>query len=324
MADEILLPGAEQVKALFSLGGNPMAAWPDQDKTLAAMRALDLNVTLDIKMSATAKLADYVIAPKLSLEVPGMTLPTESLTPYAMGYPVPYAQYSPAIVDPPEGSDLIEEWEFFYRLASAWTCRSRSRRPGPGVPMQEVRRLTELGNMRSKPTTDALFEALTKGSRIPLAGEARYRGRIFEDPTARVRLPRPQCTAKLEVADSGFDDGGARGGRRRVLRSRPGLPVSADRRRLPTCTTPPVATSRAWSGSTAPGLHASARSRDARSRERGRRRDWSRYASILGIVEGGRGAPDGRRLDAPRIRGRADPDNDLRVLARSAAATQGA
>jgi anaerobic selenocysteine-containing dehydrogenase len=54
-----------------------MAAWPDQDKTLAAMKALELNVTLDIKMSATAKLADYVIAPTLSLEVPGITLPTE-------------------------------------------------------------------------------------------------------------------------------------------------------------------------------------------------------------------------------------------------------
>ena len=84
LADEILMPGEGQVKALFSLGGNPMAAWPDQDKTLAAMNELELNVSLDIKMSATAKLADYVIAPKLSLEVPGMTLPTESLTPYAM------------------------------------------------------------------------------------------------------------------------------------------------------------------------------------------------------------------------------------------------
>lgn len=29
----------------------------------------------------------------------------------------PYAQYSPAIADPPEKSDLIEEWEFFYHLA---------------------------------------------------------------------------------------------------------------------------------------------------------------------------------------------------------------
>ncbi|HZO08953.1 MAG TPA: molybdopterin-dependent oxidoreductase, partial [Myxococcota bacterium] len=74
LADEILLPGDGQVRALFCLGGNPMAAWPDQIKTHAAMQALELLVTFDIKMSATAKLAHYVIAPKLSLEVPGLSL----------------------------------------------------------------------------------------------------------------------------------------------------------------------------------------------------------------------------------------------------------
>lgn len=101
LADEILLPGEGQVRALISVGGNPIAAWPDQLKTWEAMKALELNVMLDIKMSATSKLAHYVIAPKLSLEVPGFTFPTESLTPYAMGYPAPYGQYSPAIAEPP-------------------------------------------------------------------------------------------------------------------------------------------------------------------------------------------------------------------------------
>jgi anaerobic selenocysteine-containing dehydrogenase len=81
LADEILLPGEGRVRALFCLGGNPMAAWPDQLKTDAAMRALDLLVTFDIKMSATAKLAHYVIAPRLSLEQPGMSLPRARLRP---------------------------------------------------------------------------------------------------------------------------------------------------------------------------------------------------------------------------------------------------
>src|SRR5258705_7542242 len=117
LADEILLPGDGQVRALFCLGGNPMAAWPDQIKTFAAMQALELLVTFDIKMSATAKLAHYVIAPRLTLEQPGMSLPAETLVPYSMGYGMPYAQYTPAIVEPPEGSDLIEEWEFFYGMA---------------------------------------------------------------------------------------------------------------------------------------------------------------------------------------------------------------
>jgi anaerobic selenocysteine-containing dehydrogenase len=119
LADEILLEGEGQVRALFNLGGNPMAAWPDQLKTLRALRALELGVTLDPRLSATAKLCDYVIAPKLQFEVPGMSQPNESLWFYGvgLGYPAPYAQYAPRLVDPPEGSDVIEEWEFFYGLA---------------------------------------------------------------------------------------------------------------------------------------------------------------------------------------------------------------
>ena len=65
---------------------------PDQLKTNAALRALDLLVTIDIKMSATAQLADYVIAPKLSLEVDGITLENERVWGYAAataGYPIP-------------------------------------------------------------------------------------------------------------------------------------------------------------------------------------------------------------------------------------------
>ena len=55
LADEILLPGDGQVKALFCIGGNPMAAWPDQRRTEAAIRKLDLLVSLDMKRSATAR-----------------------------------------------------------------------------------------------------------------------------------------------------------------------------------------------------------------------------------------------------------------------------
>ncbi len=62
LADEILLEGEGQIRALLCIGGNPAVAWPDQLKTLEALDKLELCVTLDIKMSATARLADYVIA----------------------------------------------------------------------------------------------------------------------------------------------------------------------------------------------------------------------------------------------------------------------
>ncbi|MBJ22297.1 MAG: molybdopterin dinucleotide-binding protein [Deltaproteobacteria bacterium] len=201
LADEILLPGEGQVKALFSLGGNPMAAWPDQHKTLAAMNALELNVSLDIKMSATARLADYVIAPRLSLEVPGMTLATESLTPYAMGYAEPYAQYSPAVVDPPEGSDVIEEWEFFYGLAQRMKLPLSISAAYEWGPDTERPARTEI-DMQNKPSNDSLFAALTQGSRISLDEVKKYpEGRIFEDPPAVVAAGDPDSNARMELAD---------------------------------------------------------------------------------------------------------------------------
>ena len=118
-ADEILAGGDGQIRALLSVGGNPVAAWPDQLKTIEALDSLELLVHVDPFMSATARRAQYIIAPKLSLEMPSMTSLFDMLSAYAPGYGwnQPHAQYTPAVVDPPAGSDLIAEWELFFGLA---------------------------------------------------------------------------------------------------------------------------------------------------------------------------------------------------------------
>jgi len=201
LADEILLPGPGQVRALFCLGGNPMAAWPDQLKTWEAMQALELLVTFDIKMSATAKLAHYVIAPRLSLEQPGMSLPAETLLPYVMGYGIPYAQYTPQLVEPPAGSDVIEEWEFFYGLAQSMGLQLHVRGAYSWGP--EVAETATLAlDMQRKPSADDLFELLTAGSRVSLAEVKRHpHGHVFDDPRAYVEPKDPGCTAKLDLAN---------------------------------------------------------------------------------------------------------------------------
>ena len=170
-ADEILLEGEGQIRALIVLGGNPMAAWPDQLRTYAAMQVLELSLTLDLTMSATARLCDYIIAPKLSLESPAITQMHEMLGFYGVshGYPVPYAQYAEKVVDPPEGSEVIEEWEFFYGLAQR-------------MGLQLDIRGQKL-DMDIKPTSDELIELLCVGSRIPLEEVKKYpNGHVFDDP----------------------------------------------------------------------------------------------------------------------------------------------
>src|SRR3546814_18410318 len=85
------------------------------------MDALDLLVQIDPWMSATARVADFVIAPRIWLEVPGTSQVLDWLTRNGTGYGQsdPYAQYSPALLDPPPGSDGVEEWDFFYELERA-------------------------------------------------------------------------------------------------------------------------------------------------------------------------------------------------------------
>lgn len=204
LSDEILLSGEGQVKALFCLGGNPMMAWPDQRKTLAALQQLELLVTLDIEMSATAQLADYVIAPKLTLETPGMSQPAEALKYFGptLGYVEPFGLYSPKIVDPPAGSDVLEEWEFFYGLAQRMSLDlTLVGFYGWGRHMESPPIVTRL-DMENKPTTEDLYKILTKGSRIPLDEVKKYPdGKIFDEVHEVVQPRDPDNEDRLVVGD---------------------------------------------------------------------------------------------------------------------------
>ncbi|MBW2421107.1 MAG: molybdopterin-dependent oxidoreductase [Deltaproteobacteria bacterium] len=205
LADEILYEGEERIRALVCIGGNPVAAWPDQLKTIRAMEKLELLVCLDMKMAATAKMADYVIAPRLSLEVPGLSVSSEAIeqTYVAHGYPEPYAQYSPALASPPEGSDVIEEWAFFYGLAKRMGFQLIAYPIRPEAGVLRERREPYVFDMEKPPTTDAVFAGIMNGSRVPLAEVARHpHGKIFADETILVAEADPDCQDRLDVGNA--------------------------------------------------------------------------------------------------------------------------
>jgi len=203
LPEEILLEGEGRVRALFCLGGNPMMAFPDQRTTQAALERLDLLVTLDCELSATSRLAHYVIAPKLTLETPGMSQSAEALKFFGanVGYAAPFAQYAPALVAPPEGSDLIEDWELFYGMAQQMGLGlTIVGFYGWGAHLESPPILSQL-DMQAKPSTDALYEIFTRGSRIPLAEVKRFpHGRVFEEVRGVVAPREASCTARLRLA----------------------------------------------------------------------------------------------------------------------------
>lgn len=211
LADEILMPGEGQVKALIVAGGNPMMAWPDQNRAFAALKALDLLVTIDTEMTATAELSDYVIAPRLTLETPMTTYMPESVKYYGTtrGFPEPYAAYTPALVPPPAGSDVIEDWEFFWGLAQRMGTRIEvTMRYGNGPQAEAPPMRFTLDPTGPKPTTDQLIALSCQGSRIPLDRVKQYPdGHLFQSdqrvlPRAagnddRLELAAPPMLAEL-------------------------------------------------------------------------------------------------------------------------------
>ena len=203
LAEEILMEGEGQVRALIGVGGNPASAIPDQVLNVRALEQLDLLVHIDIKLSATASLADYVIAPKVPLEMPGMTLVQDQLTFYGagLGFRDAYAQYTPAIAEPPAGSEVVEEWKFFYDLARRMglplSIGPATATGAPGDPADRVAL-----DMEQRPTSDEIFEILTRDSRVPLSEVKRHtHGAFHPDPDLVVAEREPGWTGRLDVGN---------------------------------------------------------------------------------------------------------------------------
>jgi anaerobic selenocysteine-containing dehydrogenase len=202
LADEILTPGEGQVKALFVVGGNPLANWPNRLKVEQALESLDLLVCIDPQFSGTAQHADYVIGPMFGYELPATSFANEGVAFYglSLGTPEPFGQYQPALIDPPENSEVIEDWRFFYELA---------RRMGLGLGY-----FGYAFDMEKPPTTDELLEAFLKRSPVPLDEIKQHPGGgLFPQQAAvveakesdwpyRLQLGHPEMLGELAIAEA--------------------------------------------------------------------------------------------------------------------------
>ena len=127
-------------------------------------------------MSSTARLAHYVIGPRFGFETPAITFANEGITTYGLsiGYQEPYAQYQPQLVEPPAGSDVLEDWRIFYELGRAM-----------GLPLAWRGQPIDMAN---PPTTDALLEHFVRRSRVPLGRD--------QGASARAPVPRPAAAGR--------------------------------------------------------------------------------------------------------------------------------
>jgi anaerobic selenocysteine-containing dehydrogenase len=205
LADEILMEGEGQVKALFVIGGNPMMAWPDQLKAFEAMKKLELLVCIDPHMSATGKLSDYVIAPTLPFEFQTATALQEMLGSVGTGWGFfePYAQFTPALMDPPAGSDVIDDWALFFGVCQRIGAPMRIK-PNSILDKRKAAEMATPLDMSRKPTPDEVWRAIMNGAPVPF-DEVKEKGRaghVFDRPEVRVQ-PKPEdWSGRLDVGNA--------------------------------------------------------------------------------------------------------------------------
>jgi anaerobic selenocysteine-containing dehydrogenase len=182
LADEILEPGEGQVRCLLVEGGNPAVAIPDQLKVAKALASLDLLVSVEPFMTATARLSHYVLPPKLMYERPEIPW----LFAADVRVPIPFTQYAPAAVEPPEGGELADDWEVYFGLA---------RRLGlplayAGVPL----------DLDAPPTTDELLALSVRDGQVPFEEIVTHPGGKRHDlPPLVVEPARPGANGRFEV-----------------------------------------------------------------------------------------------------------------------------
>lgn len=114
LADEILTPGDDQVRAMFVISGNPVLTGTNSAKTAQAFRQLELCVSIDIVRNETAEFADYILPGTHFAERPD--LPFSFFTMSGL-MAEPWLQYTERLVPPP-GEARDETW-ILSRLAAA-------------------------------------------------------------------------------------------------------------------------------------------------------------------------------------------------------------
>ena len=110
LAEDILLPGAGQLRGLVTSAGNPVLSTPNGQKLEDALEGLEFMVSIDLYLNETTKHAHYILPPTFGLEHDN----------YDAAFHVfsirNTTKYSPALFERP--ANARHDWEIFAALAA--------------------------------------------------------------------------------------------------------------------------------------------------------------------------------------------------------------
>ncbi|TAK31099.1 MAG: hypothetical protein EPO21_18150 [Chloroflexota bacterium] len=177
LADEILMPGEGQIRALIVTGGNPMLSFPNANKLERALDQLDLLVCIDRYVNETATFADYVLPATTFFERPDVSWP---LTPTSA---VPFLQWADRVIEPlGESKTELEIFRMLYQRLGIPLMNH------PGLE-EEVRAAEEAGE-GIEAISDLVFTFLMGGARVSLDELKQHpHGLIFGEKTFGQSIP---------------------------------------------------------------------------------------------------------------------------------------
>jgi anaerobic selenocysteine-containing dehydrogenase len=184
LAEEILTPGAGQVRGMLLYAGNPVLSTPGGARLDEAMEQLEWCVAVDMYVTETTRHADVILPPLAQLERSDIDLVFPAFSVRNQ------IRYNPAALQGP--SDGKTDWEILAGLAS------RIGRGRVGTARNRVLRAVE-----------RLFTPERVADLALLTG-----------PYGRLRSPRALSVAKVKAAPHGIDLGPLRPGLARLLRTK--------------------------------------------------------------------------------------------------------
>jgi formate dehydrogenase len=153
MAKEMTTPGEGQLRAFFTVGGNPVLSVPNPDELEAALTTLDVVVSIDLYVSETGRYADYILPSTTFMEK--HDIPLQFLTNHTR----PFAIATEPVVAPL--GETRDEWEIIDAIA---------RRIGVAPYSDPIMRALGRVGIRPKPRTlvDAALRLGPHGDRYGL------------------------------------------------------------------------------------------------------------------------------------------------------------
>lgn len=113
LADEILEPGEDRIRAMITIAGNPILSTPNSTRLDEAFASLEFMVALDVYRNETTRHADVILPGTTPLRRPHYDFAFYGLSVRNI------VNYSPPLYDLEEGA--LDEWQTLLRLGATLT-----------------------------------------------------------------------------------------------------------------------------------------------------------------------------------------------------------